>query len=300
MKILHNKNAENFALNISNILKLDISDFKINKFPDGEFNIKIYEDFFLKEVLVIGHLFPNINENLLELLFLINAAKRKGARKIHAVIPYFPYSRMDHKVYDEDFISASCVASLLEAAGLSTLVTVDLHSSQIEGFFRIPVKNIEIFEIFQESFVSFNQTNMIVVSPDLGGKARSSVISKALAVPVAVLYKQRDEKSKVEMSGIMGDVEGKDVMLIDDMTSTGGTLIKAIDVLKNANIRSINLFITHNLLGILHEKRLFALMKRVNSLFTSNTIDVQNKGAKNLKVVDISEVVIKYIQKSIA
>lgn len=189
MKILYCDNTENLAKQILSKINLNPVSREISKFPDGELNIKIYDDLYQQEVLITHQLFPNVNKNLIQLLFLINATKKGGAKRVHVIIPYFAYSRMDHKVEDADFISASCIASLLEAAGLDTLITIDLHSSQVEGFFRIPVKNISMLELFKDRFNEVQNTESIIVSPDIGGKMRCRSISKSLKIPLAVLYK---------------------------------------------------------------------------------------------------------------
>ena len=207
MNILHCNNTLKLAKQISNQIGLTIVNRVIDKFSDEELIIKINDDLYQKDVLITHELFPNINENLLQLLFLINASKKRGAKRVHAIIPYFAYSRMDHKKNDQDFISASCIASLLEAAGIDTLITIDLHSSQIEGFFRIPVKNITMLELFKLNFNNYDKAEAVIVSPDIGGKIRSTSISKFLNAPLAVIYKQRDEKNDVMMNGIMGNVQ---------------------------------------------------------------------------------------------
>ena len=207
----------------------------------------------------------------MQLLFLINAAKKRGTKRVHAIIPYFVYSRMDHKATYSDFISASCIASLLEAAGLDTLITIDLHSSQIEGFFRIPVKNITMLELFKSTFKKISNNESVIVSPDIGGKMRSTSISKFLDVPLAVVYKQRDEKNNVSMNGIMGVVKNKHCILLDDIIGSGQTIINAIDILKSAQAKSIEIIITHNLLGNNDMKKLNNIASKISKLSISNS-----------------------------
>ena len=297
MKILHCNNTIKLAKKISGEINLKLVNSEVSKFSDGELSIKISDDLYQKEILITHELYPNVNENLIHLLFLINASKKRGAKRVHAIIPYFAYSRMDHKKNDQDFISSSCIASLLEATGLDTLMTIDLHSSQIEGFFRIPVKNISMFELFKQNFSNSNQKNSIIVSPDIGGKIRGNSVSKFFNIPLAVIYKQRDEKNNVTMNGIMGSVEGKHCILVDDIIGSGQTIIKAIDTLKNSNAKSIEVVVTHNLNGN-DNINLDKILKSIDQLTVSNSIQINNKNLylPKVKVVDINDSIINCIK----
>lgn len=169
MKILSCNNTKHLVTKILSKIDLDAVDMKINKFSDGEVSIKIHDDLYQKAVLITHQLFPNPNEKLLQLLFLINAVKRRGAKRIHVIIPYFIYSRMDHKTEDADFISASCIASLLEAAGLDTLITIDLHSSQMEGFLESLLKISQCLRSFTVDLRVLWQL-MLWLSPQISGE----------------------------------------------------------------------------------------------------------------------------------
>jgi ribose-phosphate pyrophosphokinase len=231
------------------------------------------------------------------LLFLINASKKRGAKRVHAIIPYFAYSRMDHKKNDQDFISASCIASLLEAAGIDTLITIDLHSSQIEGFFRIPVKNITMLELFKLNFNNYDKAEAVIVSPDIGGKIRSTSISKFLNAPLAVIYKQRDEKNDVMMNGIMGNVQNMHCILVDDIIGSGQTIINAIDVLKSLGAKSIEVIATHNLIEA-KSPNLDKILSKINKLSISNSVQTDYKQLylSKMQIVDISAPIINCIK----
>lgn len=297
MNILHCNNTLKLAKQISNQIDLKIINRVIDKFSDGELNIKINDDLYQKDVLIIHELFPSVNENLLQLLFLINASKKRGAKRVHAIIPYFAYSRMDHKKNDQDFISSSCIASLLEAAGIDTLITIDLHSSQIEGFFRIPVKNITMLELFEPNFNYYNREETVIVSPDIGGKIRSTSISKFFNFPLAVIYKQRDEKNDVVMNGIMGNIENKHCILVDDIIGSGKTIINAIDFLKSSDAKSVEVIATHNLIGK-DNSNLDKILSKINKLSISNSIQTDYKQLylSKVQIVDIGMPVINCIK----
>lgn len=297
MKILSCTKTIQLAKDLATGIGASIVNRSIDQFSDGELNIQITDDLYQQDVMVIHELYPDVNVNLLQLLFLINAAKRKGAKRVHAIIPYFAYSRMDHKKSDSDFITASCIASLLETAGLETLITIDLHSSQIEGFFRVPVKNISMLELFKSSLDQINRKNTVVVSPDMGGKVRSTGLSKYMQIPLAVIYKQRDEQNNVSMSGIMGDVAGKHCILVDDILGSGQTILNAISLLQQHKAKSIEVIISHNLMSS-NKENLDRILAQVTRLSVSNSTSIDYShldGASNvtsldkLNIVDISK-----------
>lgn len=298
MKILSCNNTIKLAKAISYDIGLKVINRDISRFSDGEISIKIKDDLYQKDVLIIHQVYPSVNENLLQLLFLINAAKKAGAKRVHAIIPYFAYSRMDHKNNDYDFISASCLASLLESAGLETLITIDLHSSQIEGFFRISVKNITMLELFKDYFSANTKKNAVIVSPDIGGKLRSINISKYMGIHLAVIYKQRDEENHITMNGIMGDVKGKDCIIVDDIMGSGQTIINAIEVLSGAGVNSIEVVVTHNLMDMSNSNML-KLLSNVSSLTISNSVPLIQSDttySAEVNVIDISKPIIKFIK----
>ena len=300
MKILPCNKTIQLAQHLATGIGASIVTRSIDQFLDGELNIQIMDDLYQQDVMVVHELYPDVNVNLLQLLFLINAANRKGAKRVHAIIPYFAYSRMDHKKSDSDFITASCIASLLEAAGLETLITIDLHSSQIEGFFRVPVKNISMLELFKQDFTKINSKDTVVVCPDIGGKVRSTNISKYTQNPLAVIYKQRDERNNVSMNGIMGDVSNKHCILVDDILGSGQTILNAIQVLESHKAKSIEVVISHNLMNAnkgANKDNLNKILSKITRLTTSNSIstDYASLEASNidkLNIVDVSKSII--------
>ncbi len=300
MKILSCNQTIQLAEDLATGIGASIISRSVDQFSDGELNIQIIDDLYQQDVMVIHELYPNVNVNLLQLLFIINAAKRKGAKRIHAIIPYFAYSRMDHKKTDNDFITASCIASLLETAGLETLITIDLHSSQIEGFFRVPVKNISMLELFKEYLTKIESKNAVIVSPDIGGKVRSTIISKYMQIPLTVIYKQRDEQNNVSMNGIMGDVAGKHCILVDDILGSGQTILNAIEVLKIHHAKTIEVLISHNLMNadkdnldkILSEITCLTVSNSTSVNYTCVTIDKRDK----LNIIDVGKPIINCLK----
>jgi ribose-phosphate pyrophosphokinase len=270
---------------------------EIKKFPDGEIGVKIYDNLHQKELILTHQLFPEIHENLVQLLFLIAACKKAGAKKIYAILPYLAYGRIDHKVESVDFTSTACIASLLESTGLNKLIIIDLHSNNIKGFFSVPVKSIDSLELFKSHLRKIVTNESVIVSPDIGGKPRADNISKFFNTPLTVLHKKRIASNKVFISPIAEGVKNKHCILVDDMISTGETIVEAINILQAAEAKSIDVIVTHNLLGSCDIKKLNQIAKTVNEVNVSNTIQIPDNTlySPNISITDISIPIINYI-----
>lgn len=204
----------------------------IGRFADGEIEVHIKESVRGADVFVIQSTSPPVNENLMELLLIIDALKRASAGRITAVIPYFGYARQDRKFIGRVPISAKLIANLIETAGANRVLTIELHAGQIQGFFDIPVDNLKIHPIIAKYFAERGLThNAVVVSPDVGGARRARAVAEELDLPLAIVEKSRKGK-KVEVMNLIGDVEGKRAIIVDDIIATGGTVGKAIEVLR--------------------------------------------------------------------
>ena len=228
-------------------MNLKLGDMEIRRFADGEVFVQVGESVRNKDVYVIqptGR--PSSNENWMELYCIIDALKRASAKRITAVIPYYGYSRQDRKNEPRVPITAKLVANLLTESGVGRVLSLDLHAAQIQGFFDIPVDHMQSKNIFLEKIrKDLDISNSIIVSPDIGGIGRARLIAKALKLDISIIDKRRDRANECEVMNIIGDVKGKDAIIIDDIIDTGGTLIKSINALKQSGMRKIFVFITH-------------------------------------------------------
>jgi ribose-phosphate pyrophosphokinase len=216
----------------------------IQHFADGEFQPSIEETVRGKEVIIVQSTFPPA-DNLMELLLLIDAAKRASAKRIIAVIPYFGYARQDRKDKPRVAIGAKLVANLLTAAGVNRVITMDLHAEQIQGFFEVPVDHLYASTLFLPVLEEMNLPNLVMATPDTGGTKRANAYSKILGCDLAICYKQRKVANQVESMTVIGDVKGKNVVLVDDMCDTAGTLVKAADMILDAGAESVRAICTH-------------------------------------------------------
>ncbi len=233
------------AYKISQYLNVDLGQSEISRFPDGETDIKINSDIRGADVFIIQPTCTPSNENLMELLIYIDCAKRASADRITAVIPYYGYARRDRKDEGRVPITAKLVANLLETAGADRVLTVDLHAGQIQGFFDIPVDHLLARVTFIPYFQQLNIPNLVVVAPDVGAVRHARAYSKRLSGDLAVIDKRRDSPRSVTMMQLIGQVQGKNALLVDDMISTGGTLVEAYQCLKNNGCQDVYICATH-------------------------------------------------------
>jgi ribose-phosphate pyrophosphokinase len=234
------------------------SDATVTSFPDGETFVKINENVRGCDVFIVQPTSPPTNDNLMELLILVDAARRASAERITAVVPFFGYARQDRKDQPRVAITAKLVANLLVAAGVNRVLTMDLHAGQIQGFFDIPVDHLYaapvIIHYLREKVID----NLVVVSPDVGGIKMSFAYAQALGAGFAIVAKHRVSATEVEALNLIGEVDGKNILLVDDMTETAGTLTAAAELLKERGARSIRAAVSHGVLGDLARERLAA------------------------------------------
>lgn len=241
------------AEEIAKILQLNLGNAKISNFADGESNTSLLEPVRDCDVFLVQSTCPPVNDNLMELLVMIDACKRASAKNIVAVIPYFGYARQDRKVGPNDPISAKLVANLLTAAGANRIITMDLHSPQIQGFFDIPVDNILGLNVFLDYFEAkfkSQKEDLVVVAPDIGSVKRARRFAQLLNVPMAIVEKQREKANVCEVMSIIGNVEGKYAIIIDDIVDTAGTLCKSAEAIKKiGKAKEVFACATHGLLS---------------------------------------------------
>lgn len=235
--------AERIAQNLG----LKLADMQIRRFADNEVFVQIEESVRSKDTYVIQPTGNPSNENWMELFLIIDALKRADAKSITAVVPYYGYCRQDRKNEPRVPITAKLVANLLAASGPNRLVALDLHVDQIQGFFDIPIVHTRARNVFLERFneIIIDKENLVVVSPDVGGVARARGLAKSLGTDLAIVDKRRDRANECEVVNIVGDVKNKDVVIIDDIIDTGGSLIKSAIALKEMGVRKIYVFATH-------------------------------------------------------
>jgi len=254
---------------------------KTTYFSDGEFQPAFEESVRGRRVFIIGSTFPNA-DNLMEMLLMLDAAKRASARHITAVMPYFGWARQDRKDQPRVAIGAKLVANLLQTAGATRIMTMDLHADQIQGFFEKPVDHLFASTIFLPYITNLKLENLTIASPDMGGSKRAYAYSKHLHSDVVICYKQRKKANVIGHMELIGDVEGKDVILVDDMIDTGGTLAHAANLMKERGALSVRAICTHPILsGGAYEK---IENSALTELIVSDTIPLKKKTSK-IKVV---------------
>ena len=236
------------AEKIAQYLNLKLGDVEVYRFSDGEIGIKYNESIRGRDVFIVQPTFPPA-DNLLEFLLMIDAAKRASAKRITAVIPYFGYARQDRKDQPRVSLSAKLVANLISNSGADRVLTMDLHSASIQGFFDIPFDHLYAFTIFMEQIGNQGLKNPIVVAPDIGSSKRARAYANRLGTDLALVDKKRTAPNEIETVTLIGDVAGKDVILVDDMIDTAGTLCKAADLMKRMGAGRIMAACTHPILS---------------------------------------------------
>lgn len=284
-KIFAGSVSEYFAQQMADHLGIPLGEVTLSKFSDGEFQPSFEESVRGKEVFIVQSTFPP-TENLFELLLMIDAAKRASAKRIIAIVPYYGFARQDRKDKPRVAIGAKLIANLLEAAGVDRVITMDLHADQIQGFFEVPVDHLfgsTVFLPYIEQNLDLD--NIIMAAPDTGGTKRANSYSKYLNVDLAITYKQRKKANEIHDMTVIGDVEGKDVILIDDIVDTAGTLTKAADMFLDKGAKSVRAFITHPVLsGPAYER---INNSNLTKLIVTDTIPLKQQSDK-IEVVSVA------------
>ncbi|MDD3506499.1 MAG: ribose-phosphate pyrophosphokinase, partial [Sulfurimonas sp.] len=248
-KIFAGSASVNFAKEVCQILDVPLAKADVKKFSDGEISIQIAESVRGRDVFIVQSTGAPSNDNLMELLIMTDALRRSSASSITAVVPYYGYARQDRKAAPRVPITARLVADMYQTAGIDRVVTIDLHAGQIQGFFNIPVDNLYGSVTFENYIKSKNLKNPIIASPDIGGVARARYFASRMGLEMVIVDKRREKANESEVMNIIGDVSGKDVIMIDDMVDTAGTMIKAATALKNKGASSVMACATHAVLS---------------------------------------------------
>jgi len=250
MKLLAGNSNRPLAEDMARFLKLPLVKAVVRRFADMEVFVEIQENVRGEDIFVIQSTSFPANDNLMELLIVIDALRRASARRITAVLPYFGYARQDRKVGPRTPISAKLVANLITHAGADRVLTVDLHAGQIQGFFDIPTDNLYAMPVIVKDITDYlGQSNLMVVSPDVGGVVRARALAKRLGADLAIVDKRRERAGESEVMNIIGDVEGRSCILIDDIVDSGGTICNAADALLREGAKDVCAYATHGVLS---------------------------------------------------
>jgi len=263
---------------------LPLGKAQVGRFSDGEINVEILENIRGRDVFIIQSTCPPVNDNLMEMLIIADACRRASVSSITAVIPYFGYARQDRRPRAARVpITAQLVASMIGASGINRVLTVDLHADQIQGFFPVPVDNVYASPVLLGDAWKQNRDNMVVVSPDVGGVVRARALAKRLDdADLAIIDKRRPRANELKIMNIIGDVEGKSCIMIDDMVDTAGTLTQAADFVKNEGATRVVAYITHPVLSGPAIERIEA--SQLDELVVTDTIPLSAAAAKCTKI----------------
>ncbi len=280
MKIITGSSNQPFAQKVADHCFTDLVPAELNRFSDGEICVEVKENIRGKDVFLVNSTCNPVNESLMELLIMIDTAKRSSARRITAVIPYFGYARQDRKSASRTPITAKLVADLLTQAGADRILTMDLHAGQIQGFFDIPVDDLTSRVTFAKDIKRNIRTEepTVFVSPDAGGAVRARKFADMFHGDIAIVDKRRPKAGVSEVMALIGDVEGKHAILVDDIVDSGGTLCKAADAILEAGALSVRAYITHGVLSNGASKKIDA--SQLVELVISDSIPYEGKSSK--------------------
>ncbi|NTW70752.1 MAG: ribose-phosphate pyrophosphokinase [Eubacteriaceae bacterium] len=296
IKIIAGNSNIALAKEISKLLEIPLTDATITTFSDGETSVAVNETVRGADVFVVQSTSNPVNNHLMELLIIIDAMKRASAGRINAVIPYYGYGRQDRKAKSRDPITAKLVADLLTVAGADRVITMDLHATQIQGFFDMPVDHLLGLPIIADYYKSLELEDMVVVSPDAGSVRRSRKLAERLDAPLAIIDKRRPKANVSEVMNIIGDIKGKNCILVDDMIDTAGTICNAAKALEQFGAKSIYAATTH---GVLSGPAIERIKESpIKELLTLNTIDIaEGKFIDKMKILSVGSLFAKTIDR---
>ena len=284
------------AKDICKYLDVSLGDALVGRFSEGEVSVKINENVRGKDVFIIQPTCPPVNDNLMELLILIDALKRASSQRITAVIPYFGYARQDRKDQPRVPITAKLVANLITKAGANRVLTMDLHAGQIQGFFDIPLDHLFAVNIFVEYFKKLKLNNLVIATPDVGGIKMARAYAKRLGAQLAIVDKRRISPDQAEVMNVLGEVQNAQVVIVDDLIATGGSVIEATEALRKHGAKEVYVAITH---GVLSGNALELIDKSsLKQLLITDTIPLSNsKKHPKIKVLSISGLLAEAIKR---
>ncbi|BDU57678.1 ribose-phosphate pyrophosphokinase [Limnohabitans sp. MORI2] len=287
------------AAEIANHLGIEVGAAHVGRFSDGEVTVEINQNVRARDVFVVQSTCAPTNESLMELLIMVDALKRASAERISAVIPYYGYARQDRRPRSSRVpISAKLVADLLQTAGVARVLTMDLHADQIQGFFNVPVDNIYASPVLLGDLRTKNYDDLIVVSPDVGGVVRARALAKQLGCDLAIIDKRRPKANVSEVMNVIGDIEGRNCVIMDDMIDTAGTLVKAAEVLKTRGAKKVYAYCTHPIFSGPAIERI-AKGDALDEVVVTNTIPLSEAGraCKKIRQLTVAPLIAETIQR---
>ena len=300
LKIFAGNSNIDLAKEICKYLNVPLGQADVSRFPDGEIKVKIEESVRGEDVFIIQSTSPPTNEYLMELLIMIDALRRASAGRITAVIPYYGYARQERKTQPREPITAKLVANLLVSAGVNRVLTMDLHAGQIQGFFDIPVDQLEAVSILSNYFKEKGLEKVVVVSPDVGGTARAREFAGCIKKPIAIIDKYRSSFDDVEIMHIVGRVKGKTAVIVDDIIDTAGSIIKGSQALLNAGVKEVYICATHPVFAGPAKERIEKSFHdgQFKEVVVTNTIPVnKEKNLSGIKVLSVAEIFAEAISR---
>ncbi len=300
IKIMGGNANLKLAAEIANYLRVPLLDSKVGRFADGEIQVTINELVRGSDVFIIQSTCPPVNENLMELLVMTDALKRSSCARVTAVMPYFGYARQDRKARARDPISAKLVANLLTTAGVDRILTMDLHAPQIQGFFDIPVDHLEGLIIFSDMIADImkgqDKSDFILVAPDMGSVSRIRKMADLTDLQIAIIDKRREKANECEVMNIIGDIEGKTAIIIDDMIDTAGTITKAANTVVDMGAKRVLVYATH---GILSANAVSKIKNsKIEKMYLLDTVPVpEEKMIDKLEIVNVAKLFSEAIYK---
>ncbi len=284
-KVFSGTNSRYLAEKICNSLNCELGHMNIERFADGEFSVSYEESIRGRYVFLVQSTFPN-SDNLMELLLMIDAARRASAKSIIAVIPYFGWARQDRKDKPRVAIGSKLVADMLSTAGVNRIITMDLHADQIQGFFNVPVDHLYASSVFLNEIKNLNLPNLVIATPDVGGTKRANAYAKYLNVPMVICYKLRKKANEIAEMKVIGDVEGMDILLVDDIVDTAGTITKAADLMLSAGAASVRAIASHAVMSDPASSRV-DLSSLTEIIFTDSI--PYSKKCEKVKIVSVAD-----------
>ncbi len=299
LRIFSGSSHPELAQEIATYLGCQVSTLKTKRFSNDNMFVQLGESVRGKEVIIIQSLCPNVSDNIIEMLMMIDAARSASAKTVHAVIPYFSYARSDKKDQPRISITGRLIADLLATAGANHVMTMTLHSPQVHGFFSVPTDHLTAHTEFVRHFRCRDLTNTVIVAPDIGHAKRAAKLASALGVGVAAGNKERVSDDSVNVEGIIGEVEGKNVIIFDDEVATGGSVVALVDMLRQKNVQKVTLACTHGVFSGPAIERLSSIPELVE-IVTTNTVPIpQEKRMPNMTILSVASIFGEAIRRNV-